>query len=147
LHPGAAVAGIFDHEIDGYRGIPQSWECTEWLRFEPGSDRRVWIVPAFAHPVGTAAMMPGVGPDWIGGMRNYGRMAVLTAMLHDETQGRVAVEYGRPVIDYELNTDDRSQLARGLRACAEILLAAGARTVVLPFAPPVRVHRASELNG
>jgi choline dehydrogenase-like flavoprotein len=147
LHPGAAVAGLFDRDIDGFRGIPQSWECTQWLRFDPGSDRRVWIVPAFAHPVGTAAMLPGVGPDWTSGMRQYRRMAVLTAMLHDVSTGRVDVEYGRPVLDYTLGASDRDQLARGLRACAEILLAAGAGTVVIPFAPPVRVRRASELNA
>src|SRR5262249_29723797 len=46
LHPGVAVAGIFDHDIAGWKGIPQSFECTEFLDFTPGSTRRVWIVPA-----------------------------------------------------------------------------------------------------
>lgn len=146
LHPAGVVAGLFDREIAGWRGIPQSWECTEWLRFEPGSDRRIWIVPAFAHPVGTAAMLPGVGPAWTNRMRDYRRIAVLTAMLHDESEGRVTVTHGRPVIDYVLHRSDRAQLARGLRACAEILLAAGARTVLLPFAPPIEIRRASDLS-
>ena len=67
IHPGGVVAGIFDREIAGWRGIPQSIECTEWLDFARDSARRVWLVPAFAHPVGSAAMLPGVGPDWTGG--------------------------------------------------------------------------------
>ncbi len=146
IHPGGVVAGIFDREISGWHGIPQSIESTEFLRFDRGSDRRVWIVPAFAHPVGAASMLPGVGPAWMNGMRNYPRMAVLTSMLHDETQGRVSVEYGRPVIDYVLGASDREQMARGMRACGEILLAAGAREVVLPFSPPVRVRTSRGLS-
>ena len=61
LHPGGVVAGRFDRDIHAARGIPQSFECTELLSFEEDSDRRVWIVPAFAHPVGTATILSGYG--------------------------------------------------------------------------------------
>jgi choline dehydrogenase-like flavoprotein len=90
-------------------------------------------------------MLPGIGPAWTGAMRMYPHTAVLAPMLHDESEGRVTVENGRPVIEYELNASDREQMARGLRACAEILLAAGAQYVLIPFAPPMRVSRAAEL--
>ena len=78
-------------------------------------------------------------------MKNYPNMAVVTSMLHDETQGRVSIEYGRPRIDYVMNASDRDQMAKGLKAGAELLLAAGAREVVFPFAPPVRVRTARNL--
>jgi len=145
MHPAGVVAGVFDDAIVGWQGIPQSWECTEWLDFRSGSGRNVWIVPGFAHPVGTAAMLPGIGPAWTGIMKMYPRVAVLIAMLHDESAGRVRVRNGRPAIDYELNESDRAGLARGLRACAEILFAAGARWVVVPFTPPVHARRLREL--
>ena len=29
IHPGAVVAGRFDHAVSGWAGIPQSYECTE----------------------------------------------------------------------------------------------------------------------
>src|SRR5262249_34210440 len=48
LHPGAAVAGFFDEKVDGFFGIPQSYECIEFLDFREKSDRRVWITTAFA---------------------------------------------------------------------------------------------------
>ncbi len=148
LHPGAVVAGRFDRSIDAAQGIPQSYECTELLSFEPGSDRRVWIVPAFAHPIGTAATLPGFGASHMRAMRDYGRLAVFTAMVHDETSGRVtAGEGGRPAIHYAMNEGDRAQLARGLVACARLLFAAGAREVTIPAIPPVRVTRAAELDG
>ena len=63
IHPGAAVAGVFDETIEGWTGIPQSYECTEKLSFDetPDNDDRTWIIPAFAHPVGIASAMPGFG--------------------------------------------------------------------------------------
>jgi choline dehydrogenase-like flavoprotein len=148
MHPGGIVAGLFDAKIEGWRGIPQSYECTELLSHEEGSDRRVWIVPAFAHPIGAAAMLPGFGARHMEAMRTYPNIAVLTAMVHDETRGAVSVDGdGRPVIDYRMNASDRAQLARGLVACARLLLAAGARSVTIPAVPPLRVGSARELDA
>jgi choline dehydrogenase-like flavoprotein len=148
LHPGGIVAGRFDDVVEGWRGIPQSYECTEHLSFEEGSDRRVWIVPAFAHPAGAAASMPGFGAAHMTAMRAYSHLAVLTAMVHDETSGEVrADDDGRPVLRYAMTEPDRAQLARGLAACARLLLAAGAREVVFPAVPPRRVTSAAELDA
>jgi choline dehydrogenase-like flavoprotein len=148
LHPGAVVAGRFDDEIAGWRGIPQSYECTEHLSFEKGSDRRVWIVPAFAHPVGAAAALPGFGAAHMAAMRSYPNLAVLTAMVHDETRGQVTIDGdGRPEIRYRLGEDDARQLGRGLAACARILFAAGAREVTIPAVPPRRLRGLRDLEG
>jgi choline dehydrogenase-like flavoprotein len=148
MHPGAVVAGRFDARIEGWRGIPQSYECTEHLSHDEGSDRRVWIVPAFAHPIGAASMLPGFGADHMAAMRTYPNIAVLTAMVHDETRGRVtAGDDGRPVLAYEMSEQDRVQLAKGLVASARLLLAAGAKQVTIPAVPPLRVTSARELDA
>jgi choline dehydrogenase-like flavoprotein len=148
LHPGGVVAGRFARTIEGWRGIPQSYECTEHLSYEEGSDARVWIVPAFAHPVGAAASMPGFGADHMAAMRSYPNLAVLTAMVHDETSGEVlAGDDGRPVLRYAMTESDRQQLAKGLAACARLLLAAGAVHVTIPAIPPRRVTSAAELEA
>ncbi|HWL85247.1 MAG TPA: GMC oxidoreductase, partial [Polyangiaceae bacterium] len=147
LHPAAVVAGIFDRTLASYDGIPQAYECTEHLSFEPGSDRRVWIVPAFAHPVATAAILPGFGAAHMRAMRDYAKLAVLTAMVHDETEGRVLLgEGGRPKLRYSLGESDRRQLTRGIVASARLLLAGGAREVVIPAVFPVRVRDARDLD-
>jgi choline dehydrogenase-like flavoprotein len=147
LHPGAVVAGRFDRDIEGWRGIPQSYECTEHLSYEEGSDRRVWIVTAFAHPIGAAAALPGFGATHMAAMRAYPKLAVLTAMVHDETSGEVAVDDdGRPVLRYRMSEGDRGQLAKGLAACARLLLAAGAREVTIPAIPPRRATSMAELD-
>jgi choline dehydrogenase-like flavoprotein len=146
LHPGAAVAGFFDQRIDGVYGIPQSYECTELLDFDEKSDRRVWITTAFAHPIGAAASLPGFGAPHMALLRRYAYMSVLTAMVHDETEGRVTLEDGAPKLHYEIGESDRKQLARGLHASARILFAAGAREVVLAGIPALRLTKASDVD-
>lgn len=149
MHPGAVVAGLFDHEVAGWRGIPQTYECTEFLDFAHGSDRRVWLVPVFAHPIGTATQIPGFGAKHAEVMRKYPHVAALTAMVHDETAGRVtAARSGRITIDYHLEPDDRRQLALGLEAGAHLLLAAGAREVIVPYeVAPFSIRRAADLGA
>jgi len=141
IHPGGVVAGVFDRDIAGHRGIPQSYECTEHLSFEEGSDKRVWIVPAFAHPIATAAMLPGFGARHMTAMRSYRRLAVLTPMVHDETSGTVtATDDGRPILHYAMTDADRAQLAKGVAACTQVLKAAGARDVTAPARAITAVH-------
>ncbi|MGA2451167.1 MAG: GMC family oxidoreductase [Polyangiaceae bacterium] len=147
LHPGAIAAGRFDRLIAGWRGIPQSFECTEHLDHAEGSDRRVWIVPAFAHPVGAAVSLTGFGAAHMASMREYPRLAVLSAMVHDETPGRVWVDGGgHAILRYAMSDADRRQLARGLAACARLLLAAGAREVTIPAIPSRTVKTLDELD-
>lgn len=150
LHPGGVVAGRFERAIEGWRGIPQSYECTEHLSHEEGSDKRVWIVTAFAHPIGAAASLTGFGAAHMTAMRAYPHLAVLTAMVHDETNGEVDVDSGRdprPVLRYRMVERDRKQLGTGLAACARILLAAGAQEVIIPAIPTRRVTSSAQLDA
>jgi choline dehydrogenase-like flavoprotein len=149
LHPGAAIAGVFDEDVDGWRGVPQSWECTEHLDFGEGSDRRVWITTVFAHPIGTASAMPGFGAAHMSRMRGFRNLAVLTAMVHDGSEGTVYLSRsdGRPAMRYRLDDADRDQLAKGVRACAKILLAAGARRVIVPSVSPIVVTSERDLDA
>ncbi len=148
IHPGAAVAGRFDEKVESWLGIPQSVECTELLSFERGSRRRVWIVAGAAHPAGAAALMPGFGAAHAALMADYPRLAPLSAMVHDLGSGSVRADGPERVrISYQLSEDDRDQLALGLRECARILLAAGARDVLVPaVAGPIVVRTPSEAD-
>lgn len=136
IHPAVVAAGDFEEPVRAWQGIPQTYECTEHLDFEQDSGPRAWIVPAFAHPAGTAAIMPGHGDAHRGLMRRYDHLAVLTAMIHDRTPGKVRPDGDLGLsIDYWPDAGDRKQLALGLWACARLLFAAGARRVLLPSQP------------
>jgi choline dehydrogenase-like flavoprotein len=145
LHPGVVVAGEFDAPVYAWRGIPQSYECTEWLDF---LQRRLWIIPAFAHPMGTATFIPRHGPEHAAWMARYAHLGVLTAMLHDETAGRVRSAGDLGVrIDYWPNARDRAALQEGLRRAAELLFAAGAQRIVVPATDPLVIERGASLDA
>ncbi len=148
LHPAVTVAGEFAEPVNAWRGIPQTYECTQLLGFGAEAQDRLWIVPAFAHPMGFATMLPGHGTAHRELMRQYGHVAVLTAMLHDETAGEVEPDGDLGVaINYWPNRADAAQLMRGMEACGELLFAAGATRVHLPFATPAVYERPEALAG
>lgn len=137
LHPGAYAMGIYDEPVEGWLGVPQSVECTEFLEHGTGAQRRVWLVAGFAHPATAAGLMPGFGAAHGTLMKLYPHVAATIAMLHDESSGAVRPGDGERVhIHYRLTDDDYAQLAVGLREAARIHFAAGARQVLLPTSPP-----------
>ena len=79
-------------------------------------------------------------------MRNYPNMAVLAAMVHDESEGTVYVSGERPRIAYRPSRPDREQLALGAREAARILFSAGAREVMIPAMPPIVLRELAEID-
>ncbi len=151
IHPATVAAAEFAEPVLGWQGIPQTAECTEFLDFEahetaePG--HRVWLLPAFAHPVGTAAMIPGLGADHRRLMERYDRLAVFTGMVHDVTEGRVRPRGDLGLkIDYWPEEADRRELMFGMAACAKLLQAAGAERVFAPTSPPREYGPADSLD-
>lgn len=152
VHPALVAAAEMPEDVRAWEGIPQTYECTEHLSLtgrEPAPPRsRIWIVPAFAHPVGTATMLPGLGGDHLRLMRLYPRLAVLTAMVHDRSAGIVRPSGDLGVtIDYWPDAADREELRAGLVAAAELLFAAGARRVFLPTDPVTELGPSDPLRA
>lgn len=144
-HPGAIVAAVFKDPVESWRGIPQSYECTELLGFEDDS-KRIWMVPGAAHPIGSAVMTPGFGPDHMRMMRLYPRTAAVIVMVDELASGAVTARPdGSISIRHALGAEDKAQLSKGLEAAARILLAAGAEEVLLPWTDPLRIRDESGL--
>src|SRR5262249_51151169 len=67
-------------------------------------------------------------------------------LVEDTGTGRVRHVAGLgPVVTYQLNDCDADRVVRGVRYCAELMLAAGARRVMLPFAGAPQVRDPAEL--
>ncbi len=143
VHPGIAVAGDFDEPVDAWVGVPQSYECTEWLDFEEDRDgHRLWIIPVFGHPMGVSTMLPGHGETHHNMMRRYAYSTGVAAMLHDHTAGTVRPKGDLGIqIDYWPDERDRAELSLGFELCAKLLLAAGARSVTSSTQPTHRLNR------
>ena len=146
MHPGAFVAGVFDHPVRSWEGTPQAQDCTEFLSFDDPL-KSAWIVSGAAHPGGGAGLMPGFGRAHGEIMTQYANVAVSIVMLHDHCSGHVRprAPYGLSV-HYALGRQEYKQLEVGIKAAARILLAAGAREVVIPLNPIRRATREADLQ-
>ncbi|HEX2485152.1 MAG TPA: GMC family oxidoreductase N-terminal domain-containing protein [Myxococcota bacterium] len=136
LHPSVMAAGFFDEPIHAYRGIPQSYYVDEFIDLERDPRAGYVLMPIAGFPVLTAAQLPGFGREHFAHMRRFAHLAGLLALLHDQSEGSVGpgATPARPRIRYALDERDRRQLAEGLLHCVEVLLAGGAREVLVPYA-------------
>lgn len=148
IHPAVLALGIMDEPVRAWTGIPQSVECTQWLQHGQQGGHRIWIVPAFAHPMAFATMLTGHGELHREVMESYDRIAVFTAMLHEHTAGQVSPSGDLDFeVDYWPTVEDRAELAFGVWAVAKLLFAAGATRVMLPTDPPRVVLPGDDLEA
>lgn len=135
LHPSVMAAGFWDEPLHAYRGIPQSYYIDEFLDLEADPHSGYVLMPIAGFPVLTGVNMPGFGREHFAVMRDFDKLGGLLVMLHDRSEGRVRSgdSLSHPKIDYDLEPMDRKLLARGLRHCTEVLFAAGATRVSLPY--------------
>ena len=147
LHPAIFVGGIFDEEIDAYQGIPQSFYVDQFLDLARNPDSGYLLMPAFGPMAVVAASMPSFGRDHRNLMCSYRGIAALLVLLHDRSSGRVTVNRrGKPVIRYRLNRADRESLIEGLIHGAQLLFAAGAKQITLPYTQRIVINRESDLE-
>ena len=143
LHPSVIAAGVFEEPVHAYRGIPQSYYVDEFIDLERDPRSGFVLMPIAGFPVLQASNLPGFGREHFHWMRRFAHQAGLLALLHDQSRGSVrpGPSLGRPRIRYQLEDADAAALARGLARCAEVLLAAGAQEVVLPYSDGPEVLR------
>ena len=163
IHPALVTAGEFDEPVRAWEGIPQTYECSEFLDFEaahPPLDAdpellaaakevglRSWLVPVFAHPMSTATIMPGWGARHRRMMERYDHMGVYTSMIHDISHGTVRPDGDLGVeIDWSPNEADRKELIFGLARAVELLFASGANRVFVPSRQPIELAPGDSLS-
>lgn len=148
LHPSVLLAGLYDEDIHGYLGIPQSYYVDEFIDLEKNPDSGYVIMPIFGFPILTASQLPSFGRAHAEIMRAYHRMVGILVLLHDESEGEVTVDWsGKPRIRYRMRPAEERLMAEGMRHCAEILFASGAREVIVPyFRDALRLRRDDDLH-
>jgi hypothetical protein len=147
LHHSAFVGGIFDEEINSHRGIPQSYYVDHFFRPESDPESGYLIMPICGPPALFAMTSFSFGPDHWRAMESYTRTVALLLFLHDRSTGKVGVDRkGRPVVKYRLEEDDRRLMVEGTTRCTEVLFAAGATQVSVPYADPLFIDRGEDLS-
>jgi len=148
LHPSVLLAGLYDEDIYGYRGIPQSYYVDEFINLEKNPSSGYILMPVYGFPVATASQLPGFGREHWEMMQNYHRMVGILVLMHDESAGTVQVNRsGRPEIRYQVNSKETALFIEGMKHCAEILFASGAKQVLVPYTAPLRLRPGDDLRA
>jgi choline dehydrogenase-like flavoprotein len=149
LHPTVVVAAHYPHPMHSWHGPSMSVVNDTFARLH-GTNFGVKLETPPTHPGLLAMVLP-----WLGGAQHrellqaadhLGSFIVLT---RDRDGGRVRTDrQGAPLIDYQLSAFDRANMLTGVRAAAEIHVAAGAHTVYLPHGtlPVLRARHGTAQN-
>jgi choline dehydrogenase-like flavoprotein len=140
-HPNAKVVGLFDRRLDAWIGTHQAFHIHHFL------EEGILIGYAAVPPGLLAAALPGIGEENARWMREYNHMLTAATLVEDEAEGRVVLGPDRqPYMRFDLSPRDLQTVHRGVARTAELLFAAGARRVLLPFADLPELASADELG-
>jgi choline dehydrogenase-like flavoprotein len=148
LHPSVLLSGIYDEDIYGYRGIPQSYYVDEFIDLQKNPDSGYILMPVYGFPVMTATNLPGFGRAHFEVMSRYHRMVGILVLMHDQSSGTVQVDNaGKPEIRYRVDPREQQLFIEGMKHCAEILFAGGAKRVLAPYNRPLWLDPGDSLDA
>jgi choline dehydrogenase-like flavoprotein len=128
LHPNAKVIAFFDEEVLGWQGVHQAYQVREFI------DDGILLTAVNLPPSLVALGLPAYGRELGAVMADYNRMITAGCLVEDTGSGRVRNVPGLgPQVFYQLSDRDAARVVRGITLSAELMFAAGARRVLLPF--------------
>ena len=127
LHPTFRVGALFDEDVSGWDGAPQSvysdHHASEGLKF----------VGVFPPANVLAAAFPGVGREHRRYVKKMPNLAFFGGMIHDDGGGQVRRWISRePLVLYRMIERDKARMLKGMHLLARMAFAAGAKEVLLP---------------
>jgi choline dehydrogenase-like flavoprotein len=124
-HPGSGVVGIFDEPVQMWSGATQGYETTHYW-----NERMKFETVGMPLEFG-AARLPGVGPELMHQLGDYGHLAIWGVQVRAQAHGRVRRSFlGKTQIQYDMTDADIRVLKLGVRRLVEMMFAAGAREVL-----------------
>ena len=135
MHPNAKVIAFFDQDVTGWHGVHQAFQVREFMA------EGILITAVNLPPSQLALGMPGYGRELGALMADYNRIVTAGCLVEDTSSGRVRTIPGLGLqVFYQISDSDAARVVRGVELTAEVMFAAGAQRVLLPFdgAPPAR---------
>ncbi|MBI2890947.1 MAG: GMC family oxidoreductase [Nitrospirae bacterium] len=123
IHPAVRVQALFDEDVYGWRGVPQSYFVDQF------KDLGIMMEGAHGPPSLMCTSVPFIGRKYADLLARIRNLAAFGVMVSDTTRGRVHAWARRPVMIYQINRYDTDRLAKGLLELSRIFFAAGAREV------------------
>jgi choline dehydrogenase-like flavoprotein len=137
IHPGCGVLAFFDHDLNAWKGVMQSYYVDELLR-DGVLLEATYPPPGVGYSAGGSG---GKGHDLKDELARYKQTAAAGLIISDVGTGRVrSTPGGGLLITYDMHKEDVRRTLRGIRLATEVYLAAGAESVqtLLPGMPAVR---------
>jgi choline dehydrogenase-like flavoprotein len=138
MHPNVKVVAIFDEDVTGWKGAHQAFQVREF------QDQGLLFAAVNMPPSILAMSFPQRGAALGQLMQHYDRMVLAGMLCEDTATGRVRTIDGKPQAFYQLNEADAANLKRGTVLLSELLFAAGAKRILLPFHGAAELHSADE---
>ncbi|HUS16590.1 MAG TPA: GMC family oxidoreductase [Chloroflexia bacterium] len=140
LHPNAKLVAVFDEQVYGWQGVHQAYQVREFI------EEGILITAVNLPPSLLSLGVPQHGAQLGRLMQDYNRMVVAGCLIEDSTTGRVDLRpVVGPVVSYQVTPRDIARIVRGIALSAELMFAAGARRILLPFAGVPDLHRPADV--
>lgn len=137
LHPNVKLVAIFDEDVRGWEGVHQAFQVREF------QDEGLLFAAVNIPPSILAMTTSQTGAELGELMADYDKMVVAGMLCEDTNFGRVRTIAGRPQAFYQLSDFDADKLKRGVALLSELMFAAGAKRILLPF----HLEGGAELRG
>jgi choline dehydrogenase-like flavoprotein len=124
-HPGAGLICIYPDEVRLWEGATQGWDSEHFRK-----DWKVKFEALGMHPDLLTSRIPGIGAEFKKNVLDAGRMGNVGCAIVCQAEGRVKPLGKSAQISYGLGDEDVFNLRRGLKKIAEIMVAAGAESLV-----------------
>lgn len=141
LHPGLAVAALFDEPVVGWQGAHQAYQVREF------EDDGIVMAAVNLPPSLVARAAHLDGPDLAAMMAAYDHVVTAGVLVEDTSRGRVR-SLGRDgtLVTYQLGQRDVDTIVRATVLLTRALLAAGATTVHVPLGGSHAVRGHADLD-
>lgn len=127
MHPNVKVVAIFDEPVTNWKGAHQAYQVREF------QDDGLVFAAVGIPPSILAMSFPHRGRALGELMQQFDHMLVAGMLCEDTATGRVRTIDGHPQAFYQLASRDADNLKRGVSLLSELLFAAGAKRILLPF--------------
>jgi len=127
MHPNVKVIAIMDSQVTGWKGAHQAYQVREF------QDQGLVFASINLPPSLMAMSLPHRGRALGDLMAQYDHLMLAGMLCEDTATGRVRTIDGKPQAFYQLNDHDAANLQRGVSLLSELLFAAGATRIMLPF--------------
>ena len=141
LHPTVVVGARYPHPMNSWHG-PSMSVVNDNFTMLNGTNFGAKLETPPTHPGLLSMVLP-----WLSGqqhhelLRDASHLGSFIVLTRDRDGGRVSLDkHGAALIDYTLSDFDRANMLEGVRAAAQIHVAAGATQVYLPHGTLPTLH-------